>query len=443
MTSLIVGMIKLMERHTGLYLNGKMLDFCTDWNIDPLRVTASVTDNAENIKLAVKLAFGSNKILPCIDHTLNLIPRAALGLGDSPGVPGVRELVGKVKAVVTLSHCSQNFSNELKKIRMEQFGKTEGTTLRLLQDVGTRWWSTFVTLERWFELRAVTVLAASKFPEVDMPTAAEHQTLETTMGILRHFHDATKVMGAEKFTTLSKCIPIHHLLPKEDQSTPVIPGSVAAQFRDFVAAELQRRFGNIESHRVLAAATLLDPRFMKNYFHSPLAAAEAVTFVEEQAKQELLLRLTDGQAPEPAAGNDNNVPAPAGNASTGLWAAHAALVASTMEHNDGADILLRAHTEVRGYLGRDIMGIDKDPLRVWEDMKTLYPGLYAVARRYLTIVATSVSMERGFSIAGDIVDDKGNRLSSIRLAHRLFLKTVENRKKRRQNIHLTITQVII
>ena len=70
------------------------------------------------------------------------------------------------------------------------------------------------------------------------------------------------------------------------------------------------------------------------------------------------------------------------------------------------------------------MGMDVNPLHEWEKLKPLYPGLYVVARRLLSVVATSNSMERGFSIAGDIADDKGNRITSKHLAQRLFLKTV-------------------
>ncbi|XP_034255337.1 zinc finger BED domain-containing protein 4-like [Thrips palmi] len=428
MESLVIGLIRLMERHTGVYLGDKMLECCTDWAIDPLRVTACITDNAENIKLAVKLTFGSSKVLPCFDHTLNLVPKVALFEKDKnqqPHVPGVAELLKKVKEVVTLSHCSSNFSDEIKKIQMEQFGKSEGTTLRLLQDVPTRWGSTYLMLERWMELRPVVVLAASKFPAVNMPNAAEQQTLQSILDLLKPFHEATKEMGAEKTTTLSKCIPMYHLLLKAVNAVPA-EGDIASRLKTFLSGELLRRFGGIETNKMVAAATILDPRFIKHYFQSPLAAADAVAYIEEQVKQELLLNLTDDTA---AADNDTSAgesDAVAGNAGGGLWSSHAELVASSREGRTrtGNDIPAQARAEVRGYLGREIVSMDKNPLEVWEKLKIQYPGMYPVARRLLTTLATSVSMERGFSIAGDIADDKGNRITSTHLRQRLFLKTV-------------------
>ena len=158
-----------------------------------------VVDNAENIKLAVKTAFGEEKLLNCFDHTLNLIPKYALGQKSdkdpTPFIAGVPPLVQKMKDIVTFSHCSTNFANELARIQIEQFNKTEGTVLRLSQDVRTRWGSTFKMIDRFVEISNVIYQAAAKFPEVKMLTGAELASLCSIMQVLEPFHDATKEMG--------------------------------------------------------------------------------------------------------------------------------------------------------------------------------------------------------------------------------------------------------
>lgn len=218
MKTACIGLLKLEESHTGMYLSEKLLEFCDNWTIDPLKVEAVVVDNAENIKLAVKTAFGENKLINCFDHTLNLVPKYALGpksdKDPTPWVVGVPSLVDKVKHIVTYSHQSTNFSNELKRIQVEQFGKTEGTMLRLSQEVRTRWGSAYDMMSRFLELERVVQLAVMSFPEVNMLTAAELATLRRVMGVLKPFHDATTEMGAEKTTTISKIIPLSHIICK-------------------------------------------------------------------------------------------------------------------------------------------------------------------------------------------------------------------------------------
>ena len=166
----------------------------------------------------MKKVFGNDKHLGCFDHTLNLTPKAALGYKkvqneNIPNVEGIPELIDKVKKIVGFSHRSYNFANELKRIQMEM-GKSEGTALRLCQDVITRWGSTYLMLERFLDLREVVTLAALKFPEVDVLTASQFATLRVIRDILKPFHQATTEMSAEKTTTASKVIPIITLVRK-------------------------------------------------------------------------------------------------------------------------------------------------------------------------------------------------------------------------------------
>lgn len=118
---------------------------------------AVIVDNAENIKLAVKLAFDESKLLNCFDHTLNLVPKYALGTESdpTPNVVGLPPLLDKVKEIVTCSHSRGNFANELMRLQYVQWNKTEGTVLTLKQDVQTRWGSTCEMICRFLELKEI------------------------------------------------------------------------------------------------------------------------------------------------------------------------------------------------------------------------------------------------------------------------------------------------
>lgn len=54
-------------------------------------------------------------------------------------------------------------------------------------------------------------------------------------------------------------------------------------------------------------------------------------------------------------------------------------------------------------------------------MKTVFPMLYKQARKYFTMVATSVPSERLFSKAGGVITKTRNRLIGLRLEKILLL----------------------
>lgn len=210
--SAMLGVQPLSSAHTSKYLKEEILSYCNEWRINPSEVSHVVTDNAPNIVLAAKEAFGTSKHLGCFNHKLNLIAGAAVdtktvGGKQVPNVQGVPELIKKVKNIVTFSHTSYNFANELKRVQLER-GASEGTILRLLQDVITRWNSTYLTCKRFLQMQRIVSEASLKFPDIVMLTSSELATLESILNLLWPFYDATVEMSSEKTTTASKIIPM-------------------------------------------------------------------------------------------------------------------------------------------------------------------------------------------------------------------------------------------
>ena len=128
-------------------------------------------------------------------------------------VPGVPELISKVKQIVTFTKHSVAASDELKKVQ-EKIGKTEGTILKLVQDVSTRWSSTFYMIVRFLELSDLLEAVLLKFSNATMITGAELFTLKIIAKILHSFEQATAEMSAEKATTVSKVLPVIQLIKK-------------------------------------------------------------------------------------------------------------------------------------------------------------------------------------------------------------------------------------
>ena len=133
---------KLEASHTADYIKEIYQEICDKWSIYKEKVELVVTDNAANIVKATKEFF--NESITCFDHTLNLIPQYAIGQDSKKKdyVPGVPALLVKVREIVNLMHMSTNATLALNK-KQEALGRTEGTFLRLVHDVLTRWSSIF------------------------------------------------------------------------------------------------------------------------------------------------------------------------------------------------------------------------------------------------------------------------------------------------------------
>ncbi len=101
------------------------------------KVSCCVTDNASNMTLGIEKT-GWNH-LPCFAHTLNLVVQDAIK-NDSE-VTGIKE---KCKAIV--SHFNRSMKSAEKLRAMQQQLKVP--ELKLIQDVATRWNSTYLMMER-------------------------------------------------------------------------------------------------------------------------------------------------------------------------------------------------------------------------------------------------------------------------------------------------------
>ena len=78
--------------------------------------------------------------------------------------------------------------------------------------------------------------------------------------------------------------------------------------------------------------------------------------------------------------------------------------------------------------------LNENPLETWNDLKIQLPKPYAVAYKYLTMVGTSVSSERLFSKAAQIVNQQRNRLQGKRLNKLLFLQSLTKKKQCKEDV---------
>ncbi len=127
------------ESHTIVNLSKELTKITDDWQITS-KIHCATTDGASNIKGAIRTNQWNN--LVCFAHNLNLVVTCAIS-----EVLEIKEIINAVKKMVTFFHKSSNAAEKLKELQ-KRLSLPEH---RLIQQVETRWNSTFYMLERYIE----------------------------------------------------------------------------------------------------------------------------------------------------------------------------------------------------------------------------------------------------------------------------------------------------
>ena len=208
-----------------------------------------VTDNAANVVAAVRHTGWTH--VPCFAHTLNLVVSEAIKADTK-----IHQLRKSCRDIVSFFHHSVKASEKLKEIQL-QLGIPEN---KLIQEVETRWNSTYYMFERITEQhQAITTALCLSGRNAMCLSSSDVSLLKAAMAVLKPFEATTKEISADKHISISKVIPLAKSLQRltgaiTEKDTPLVSN---------LNYQMRRRFTNIESARMLAMSTLLDPRMKK------------------------------------------------------------------------------------------------------------------------------------------------------------------------------------
>lgn len=405
--SCILTCVDYSESHTSQNMYDLLRNVCTEWGIIE-KVHFVVTDNASNMKAAIKLTNWFH--IPCLAHTLNLIVQK--------GLHEIEEIRGKVKKNVGYFHKSSQ-ANE--KLKSTQNGlNATSTPLKLKNDVSTRWNLTFFMFERILQLEEpLTVTIGLLHNPVDTLSEDEWKILKEICKILQPFEQITTEMSAEKTVTLSKVIVLIRGLgsalnkfEKEMSTSSNITKKLIAQLK----AQYNERFDNLENNSTLGRASLLDPRFKEKSFSDEKAyikskdrlQGEMVALINEERQKNTNDEVAMVESNEEKAESETNM----------IWQEFDEAVRCQVTTLSPT---ATAIAEFRLYLEEPYIFRKDNPLEWWKKREMLYPTLAKLARKYLSIVATSVPSERVFSKAGQVITERRNRLKPKYVNKILFL----------------------
>lgn len=403
MKNQILGVRPLIKNHDAKYLAAELDAILTMFNLNPANLAVMVTDSAPNIKLAAQSLFGESRHLPCFAHILShLVPDA---IKKSPA--DVKDVINKVKKIVTVTRHSVVASDELKRLQVQD-GKTEDKTLKFIQDVETRWTSTFDMLQRFLELEqyAYRVTSTCKNPP-DMLLRDEISLLKDLVILQKPIVDSITNISGEQYPTCGAIIPIIQCLKLAvDRASPCT--EVGKTFKQNLQNEIERWSSKQEMNFNYALATILDPRFKRVFFQSALEASKAITRIDKLLKSMIAAESRASSLPRLCTEKKSSV----------LDIQYELAQKNVESFSVDSDSM---SLELKKYLQEPVILPPVKPLEYWQTLKISYPNLFKLAMRYATTIGTSVPSERLFSRAGLIKNDQRNRLSGEHLQKLLFL----------------------
>ncbi|XP_054091451.1 zinc finger BED domain-containing protein 4-like isoform X2 [Zeugodacus cucurbitae] len=402
-----IGVYKLTETHTASHISEVLIAALKDFSIDEKQVMAVVTDNGANIVKAVHDSFGKKRHIPCFAHTLNLVCENSLN------DPEVNAVVVKCKKIVKWLKRSVKANDDLRNMQAAA-GVAEGKMLKPILDVKTRWNSTYYMLERFIKLCSYINQILLNYSDAPvMITSKEKDDIIEILSVLRPLEAMTVQLSGEQRATLSQVIPLVHC-GREQIVRITAKQPVAEQLKDVVLNQFDRRFGYIEHSFLLAASTLLDPRFKIIHFKDPLALSPVIKFLRTEITVADDTMETGSESSVESVENEFD-----------LWAPHKTLVHKRRRKDND---FTSPQDELSFYLNCQVLELSGNTIDAWEEMKTVYPKLYGLSKKYCHLLGTSVPAERLFSKAGATATEKRNRLTTKRLSKLLFLQTWLNRE---------------
>lgn len=400
--SATLGTYELSEHHTGEYISQILLKTCDEWKLDRSKVMAIVTDGGANMIKAIDLSFGRKCHIPCFAHMLNLV--AQKSVENTATLPN---LINSVKKIVTWFKQSVTASDELRK----------EADLKLIQEVSTRWNSTFYMLERFLKLRATVNKILICYPNAPpMIIAKDLLDLNEVCDVLRPIEVATREVSGQKYITSSKVIPLTRMIGNKIIALQP-KTTIGIQLQKSLLSEMKKRLLPIESVNILAVSTILDPRFKQIHFQDPVACSKAIKTIKDLLSSiETDDNSQSNQEEEGSSATEFN-----------LWSDHHKLV---QEKNSMIPVQTETDmpSELGYYLKNPLSELNQEPLEIWNHIiGCTFPNLKPMAIKYLSCVASSTASERLFSKAGQVLTHQRNRLKGKLVSKILFLQSVDEK----------------
>ncbi|CAH1991159.1 unnamed protein product [Acanthoscelides obtectus] len=172
--------------------------------------------------------------------------------------------------------------------------------------------------------------------------------------------------------------------------------------KNFVSGSIVVRFGNAENNLIMGKATFLDPRFKTKGFSSE----DNLKKVTEKIQSEIVYLIKKAQSEGAEIKNDNitsetkNPLKETDDTQDIIWQDFDITIKSSNITKNSPTAT--AIAEINMYSEETNLNRKENPILWWSERQKIYPWLSILAKKYLSIVETSVPCERVFSKAGQM-----------------------------------------
>ncbi|XP_066585487.1 zinc finger BED domain-containing protein 4-like [Prorops nasuta] len=246
------------------------LSFELSNEIEPAKLHLVIADNAANMKKGFLLCNWAYE--PCFIHSIQLVIQDALKSQRT-----ITDIIAKSKRIFGHFGHSQLASEKLKCIQ-EQL---QLPVKKLIQDVDTRWNSTYYLLERLLEQKQAINLYIIDKPDISDLTYHQWELINNILNLLKPFEEITKIVS-QRDSCISEIIPFICTLRKFLQTDSNIFSGVGSMKEDLLQ-NINKRFTEytIFNNKNLIIATFLDPRFKDKFFDSEIMLNVIMHIIQE------------------------------------------------------------------------------------------------------------------------------------------------------------------
>eukprot|EP00731_Ephydatia_muelleri_P001200 Em0001g1200a len=306
-------------------------------------------------------------------------------------------------------------------------------SLKLIKDICTRWNSTFYMLQRCVLLQKhiTNVLAESKYAHL-VPSADEWLAAEKLCSLLKPFQIATDFLQGEKYPTLggvSRYIttlvdglqgttpPVHWQLGTRWNNLP----KVVQEVRGFILQDMRRRWDPTDLLFGMGAITHPGHKSL-----SWLNRSNRQT-IFSQLRTEMMNVVQKDEADEDDSDDEDDHEPPAKKAAVTSAEEDFDLLFGHKDQSPREEIAVgdedHIEDEYQSYLKEAEINFRKDdPMEWWRKHEVHFPHVAKLARKYLSIPASTAPAERVFSTAKNILQKKRWSLLPERLGKCIFLR---------------------
>ncbi|XP_022182802.1 zinc finger BED domain-containing protein 1-like [Myzus persicae] len=322
----------------------------------------------------------SLKNIGCFAHTLNLIVQSALELENN--------LIDRVKTIVSHFKKSTVTNNIFKTYQINNGIKERK---KLIQDVQTRWNSTYYMINRFVEMeKSIRGTLGLLDNAPDTLSSEDWLILQDLIKILKPFDEATKAISRQKYTIASLVIVIVQGLYKVCNNLLKMNLSQRALLiANKLLSNMNERegFKNCEKSMTLSKCTFLDPIFK----HLPFTN---ISPVKNEVVENVANIIRDKEQPSESDINIQRTPIlEPGELS--IWSEIDSNVARFTPLGSAKS---RAIVEVQCYLDDAVITRNQDPLKWWKGQSYNYPNLSLLAKNSLCHLGTSFLVKGFFQV---------------------------------------------